>query len=108
MNGRDLGIEDVDALEEERPFLRKENREPLVCRDDQLIRFDLREIRIDGKVERDVRRDAVLTRESGIELDWLIHQPARIKHSILQLLTAQSSLSFCRFRECQTGNQFQR
>ena len=51
---------DLLPLEEKRPQLREEHGEALVDLDLRLVRFDLREVRVVGKVEDEVRRHAVL------------------------------------------------
>ena len=53
VNRRDRCLENVDAFEEERTLLGKEDRKSLVRSDHELIGLNLREIRIDCQVERD-------------------------------------------------------
>ena len=56
----------VDAFEEKRAQLRVVDGKALVDFDLLAIRFDLREVRIVGEVERQVRRDAVLDAKADI------------------------------------------
>src|SRR5713226_4230517 len=79
VNGCDLSVEDVDPFEKKWPLLRKENRKALVGIHHQLICFDLREVGFDCEIQRDVRRDAVLTGQTGFELDWCVDEAAGIK-----------------------------
>ena len=90
MYGGNRRVEDIDAFEEERALLGKEDGEALVRRDDELVCFDLRKVRIDGEVEGDVRRDCVLTGQSGIELDGIIHHAPWIEHARRGLRRSQS------------------
>ena len=48
------------ALEEERTQLGIEDRKALVHLDLRTVRFDLREVRVVGEVEDQIRRDAIL------------------------------------------------
>src|SRR6266851_8301547 len=52
VNGLDRRVEKLAAFEKERAALGKENREALIRRDDRRVGFDLREIGIDGGVDR--------------------------------------------------------
>ena len=76
---RDIGIDDrtcvddihstlkyVDPLEEEWALLREENGKSKIRRADRSVGFDLSEIWIVCKVERDRRRDTELGRESEL------------------------------------------
>ena len=58
-------VEDLLALQEERPQLGVEERKPLVHVDLRQVRLDLREVRVDREVGGQVGRDAVLQVESG-------------------------------------------
>ena len=96
MHRSNLRVEDVDALEEERPLFGEENWEPLVCGDDQLIGLDLSKVRIDGEVERDIRSDAELPRQPWIEFHWFVNEAPRIFHSGSYLIGGQRGLPFSR------------
>ena len=62
VNGADRRLKNLDAFEKERSFLWEEDRKPLVGRNHQLIRLDLREVRIDREVEGDSWRQRVFAR----------------------------------------------
>ena len=51
MHCSDRSLEYVDTLKKERPLFAKEDGKALVGGNDQLVGFDLCEIRIDGEVE---------------------------------------------------------
>ena len=59
-------VKDLLPLQEERPQLGIEERKALVDVDLRQVRFDLREIGVDGEVGRQVGRDAVLQVEPGL------------------------------------------
>ena len=61
-------VEEAHAFHEERPLLRKEDREALVDLDLEGIAFDLAEIGIDGGVERHARRDAELAAGADVRV----------------------------------------
>src|SRR6185369_332368 len=81
MNRGDRRLKDIDAFEEERTLLRKEDRKTLVCCYDELIRFHLREIRIDREVDCYPRAGDELRCQSEIESDRLIHHAALIVYT---------------------------
>lgn len=60
--------EDAGTLHEERTLLGKERREALVDLDLERVALDLAEIRIDRRIERHGRRDAVLAAEADVSL----------------------------------------
>src|SRR6185369_7461253 len=78
MNRGDRRLKDIDAFEEERTLLRKEDRKTLVCCYDELICFHLREIRIDREVDCYPRAGDELRCQSEIESDRLIHHTTLI------------------------------
>src|SRR5690606_9915723 len=60
--------EELDPLQEERPLLREEEREPLVDRDLAGVGLDLAEVGVDRRTERDVREpDAEVHADVGLE-----------------------------------------
>src|SRR5260370_21427764 len=68
----DVGItEKIRIFQEERPFLGKEDFKALVHRVLRLVGFDLREIRIDGRVEH----QTVVKYKFGIEADFALNVP---------------------------------
>ena len=63
---RATDLKDTGALEEERPELGVEEREPLVGFDLRLVGFHLREVGVQREVRRHVRGDAVLDVDPGV------------------------------------------
>ena len=61
--------EEVDALEEERPLLRVEEREALVGRDLRDVGLDLREVRVHGGVDRGPGARRPLDVEPGLAVN---------------------------------------
>ena len=59
--------EEAGVLEEERALLRKEQLEAIEV-DLLIVDFDLREVGVDGGVERQARRDAVLQVDAEVEI----------------------------------------
>ena len=60
--------ENSRAFHEERTLLRIERREALVHLDLERVAFNLAEVRVDSRVERDRRRDAVFSAEADVAL----------------------------------------
>ena len=68
--------EEAGVLEEERPLLREEQREAIEV-DLLIVDLDLREVGVDGRVERQARREAVLDVAADIAEHRRIDRPAR-------------------------------
>ncbi len=99
VDGGYLRVKDVFAFQEERPLLFKENGKALIGGDYQLIRLDLGKVRIDGKVQHDVRCDRVLAGQTRIEFYRVVDKAARIERVShrLQLSRRQCRFSFSGF-----------
>ena len=78
VDGRHGRREEVDPLEEERPLLGVEEREPLVDPDLRDVRLDLGEVGVDRAVESDRRRGGPLQVEAGVERRRLAHEPLTV------------------------------
>src|SRR6185437_6254601 len=74
-------LQDFDAFEKEWPLLFKENREALIGGDDSFVRLDLREVRVQGHIERHRRRNAKLHGQARIEMERFIDETSRIQTS---------------------------
>src|SRR6266480_5913312 len=104
VHGSDLRSKNIDAFKKEWTLLFKENREALIGSDHQLVRLNLREVGINSEVERNLRRQTVLSRQARIKLDWFVDKPSARRH----LSDSHRSLALTGLRKGQTGNQFQR
>src|SRR6185369_14435452 len=102
-----LRLEDVDAFKKERPLLFEEDWKTLIRCDHQLVRFNLREIRIDGEVERYRWRERVLARDAEIKTNRLVYETAGIGSSG-KCIKGERRLSLAGFRNSDAGNEFQR
>ena len=78
VDGRELRAEDFDAFEEEGALLLEEDGEALVGRVDRGVGLDLREVGVDGEVERRVGVDAELGRQAGVEADGAVDEAAGV------------------------------
>ena len=74
---RSGNVEDLRPLEEERPQLGIEQREPLVDLDLRKVGLDLREVRVEREVGRQVRREAVLDVQAGLRVRAGADEPPR-------------------------------
>src|SRR6478672_8851138 len=99
MNRGNLRIENVDAFKKERTLFRKENREALVRSNYQLVGFDLRKIRIEGEIQRDVWRDCVFAGQARIKLDRIVDHTTGIECAGGNLRWDQSGPAFSGLRQ---------
>src|SRR6185503_3621243 len=76
--GKNLRLKYFDAFQKERTLLSKEDREPLICCNYQLVRFDLCKVRINCKVERYLRGETVFSGQARIKFYRFIHEPAAV------------------------------
>src|SRR4029077_11648396 len=91
--GQDLCLKNVDAFQKERTLLGEEDWETLVGPDYQLVRLDLRKIRIQRKIEGHVRGQAVFSGQSQIEFHRLVNETAGIQHASVDLCRSQRALT---------------
>ena len=70
-------IESVFPFKKEWPLFVKEDRKSLIRRYNRCVCLDLREIRIDRRIERYVRRDRVFKVYSDVFLYRMIYKPPR-------------------------------
>ena len=80
-----LDPEDLGTLDEEGPKLAVEEGKALVDLDLGPVGLDLREVRVDGEVGREIRRDPVLDVQPGIGIRVLVHEPGerRVELAVL-------------------------
>ena len=104
VNGGDLCSENVDAFKKERSLLGEEYWKTLIRLYDQLVRLNLCEIGIDGKVERDPGRETVFSSQARVKLDRLIDESSTLR----DLRDCYRSLAFAGFGKREAGDQLQR
>src|SRR5207237_655519 len=114
VDGGDHRAEDVFAFEEEGALLFEEDWKALIGCADGRVRFDLREVWIDGKVERDGRRQSVFSCQAQVGLDGFVGEMSRIKRiktgvaSRIKLCVAERAHAPARLRNREARNQLKR
>src|SRR5262245_27245230 len=71
-------LKNISAFQEKRPLLRKEDRESFVGGQNRCVGFNLREVGVGGKVERNIRSYPEFDGDSGIGLQRFVYKAAWI------------------------------
>src|SRR5215218_8230122 len=94
MNCLQRCLENVDALEKERPLFFKEDWETLICRDDCFVSFNLCKVGIHRKVEGHLRANSILHGQARIKLNRCVNEASEIDE---RRVSGEHIRRYCRY-----------